>query len=50
VRDHDHVAVGELDRPGDELGEVVALANLGQALDGDDPQLGQGRPVSLTPA
>jgi hypothetical protein len=50
LRQHDDVAVLELDRVGDELGEVVADANLGQAGDRDDANVVQEMPVSRIPA
>ena len=37
LRDADDVAVLELDAPGDHRGQVVALADLRQPLDGDGP-------------
>ncbi|HKE00873.1 MAG TPA: hypothetical protein VKE69_07685, partial [Planctomycetota bacterium] len=51
LRDHEHVTVLELDPGGDQLGEVVSLPYLGQAVDRDDADLAaQGRPVRRTPA
>ena len=50
LRGHDEdVAVGELRRARDERGEVVALRDLGQALDALDAEL-HGHPASLGPA
>jgi hypothetical protein len=51
LRDHEHVAVLQVDSSGDQRGEIVSLLNLGQILDRDDADFAaQGRPVSRTPA
>jgi hypothetical protein len=51
LREHDHVAVLELELRRDELGQVVPLLDLGQAGDRDDAKLAaQGRPVRRIPA
>jgi len=49
VRDDEDVAVLECRRRGQEAGEVVAGSDLRQALDRDDAQLAQGRPVTRRP-
>ncbi len=46
LRDDEHVSVLERHAVGDERGEVVALADLGETRDGKDPQM----PVSRIPA
>ena len=46
LRDDEHVSVLERHAVGDERGEVVALADLGETRDGEDPQM----PVSRIPA
>jgi hypothetical protein len=51
LREHDHVAVLELELGGDELGQVVAFLDLRQAGDRNDAKLAaQGRPVRRMPA
>jgi hypothetical protein len=50
VRDDDDVAILEASALGKERREIVTLADLRQAGDGDDAQLAQGRPVRRTPA
>ena len=51
LREDDDVAVLELDLGGDELCEIVVLADLRQTRDGNDAELaGQGRPVRRMPA
>jgi hypothetical protein len=49
VRDDEHVLLFEVGGLGDECGQVVAFADLGQALDRDDAKLAQGRPVTRRP-
>ena len=41
LRDDSDVGVLELDRPGDELAEVVPFHDLGEAFDRDDAELRQ---------
>ena len=50
VRNDEDVALLKLGRAGDERAQVVALPDLRQALDRDDTQLAQGRPVMRRPA
>ena len=51
LRKHENVAVLELELPGDELGQVIALLDLREARDRDDAELAaQGRPVRRMPA
>jgi hypothetical protein len=51
LREHRDVAVLELELRDDELGQVVAFLDLGQAGDRDDAKLAaQGSPVRRTPA
>ena len=48
---HDHdVTVTELGRRDDQRGEVVPLADLGQALDRDDLDHARSTPVTVIPA
>ena len=44
------VALLKLGRAGDERAQVVVLPDLRQALDRDDAELAQGRPVMRRPA
>ena len=51
LREHDHVAVLELDLRDDELGKVVPFLDLRQSGDRDDAKLAaQGSPVRRMPA
>jgi hypothetical protein len=50
VRDDENVALLEIGGFAQERREIVALADLGQAGDRDDAELGQGRPVTRNPA
>ena len=53
LRDDDDVEVGELDTLGDEVGEVVAFAQLGDPADrehGEAPGDRHDSPVTWTPA
>jgi hypothetical protein len=50
LRENDDVAVLELELGRDELGEVVPFTDLRQALDRNEANLSQGKPVSRMPA
>lgn len=49
MRDDEDVILLEVRSLGDDGGQIVARADLGQAFDWDDPQLAQGRPVTRRP-
>ena len=50
LRDHDDVALAELDPGGDHRAQIVALVDLGQALDRQDRDHASGTPVMRIPA
>jgi hypothetical protein len=50
VRDDEDVVGLEARGGGEQRGEVVPGANLGEARDRDDAQLAQGKPVTRRPA
>jgi hypothetical protein len=49
VRDDEDIVLFEICGSSDQRRQVIALVDLGQALDRDDAQLDQGKPVTRRP-